>query len=267
MKLAFSTLGCPNWSFEQVLDQAQRMRFDAIEIRGIEGQMEASEIPWLMPGRQQTTRNMLRDCGLSICAFGSSISFHDLALADRMRESGRQTIDICANMDIPYMRVFGNNIPNGMSQEDAAARVADGINALCDYAQGTDVRILLEVHGDFNTVEIIGSVIEKMNHEKAGILWDIAHSDRVYKEDFLPFYETIKPYLYHVHIKDHKRLPDGRTALCHVGDGDIPIRQIRNVLLKDGYKGYFSLEWEKKWHPELAEPEQEFPTFRAFMEE
>jgi hypothetical protein len=28
-----------------------------------------------------------------------------------------------------------------------------------------------------------------------------------------------------------------------------------DILYNDGYKGYFSFEWEKLWHPEIAEPE------------
>jgi fatty-acyl-CoA synthase len=26
-----------------------------------------------------------------------------------------------------------------------------------------------------------------------------------------------------------------------------------------GYRGYVSVEWEKKWHPELADPEVALP--------
>jgi hypothetical protein len=26
-------------------------------------------------------------------------------------------------------------------------------------------------------------------------------------------------------------------------------------LVKTGYRGYFNFEWEKRWHPEIEEPE------------
>ena len=32
-------------------------------------------------------------------------------------------------------------------------------------------------------------------------------------------------------------------------------------LEKDGYDGYFSLEWEKKWHPELGDLENVLKDF------
>ena len=64
MKLSFTTLGCPEWSFEQILTEAQRMGFPAIEIRGIEGAMEADQIEYFKPGRQQETKRRLADHGL-----------------------------------------------------------------------------------------------------------------------------------------------------------------------------------------------------------
>jgi hypothetical protein len=32
-------------------------------------------------------------------------------------------------------------------------------------------------------------------------------------------------------------------------------------LVKMGYKGYYSFEWEKVWHPDIEEPEIAFPDF------
>jgi hypothetical protein len=43
------------------------------------------------------------------------------------------------------------------------------------------------------------------------------------------------------------------------------VAAIVRMLLDGGYTGFFSLEWEKRWHPELREPEEEFPAYAAFM--
>jgi len=40
-----------------------------------------------------------------------------------------------------------------------------------------------------------------------------------------------------------------------MGRGEVPIFDAIDALSKGGYKGYYSFEWEKLWHPELAEPE------------
>ena len=75
----------------------------------------------------------------------------------------------------------------------------------------------------------------------------------------------MRPLLRHVHIKDYHRGENGQFTLCPVGEGDIPLPEIVHTLLRDGYDGYFSLEWEKKWVPSLAEPEEVFPAFVRYM--
>jgi hypothetical protein len=51
MKLAFSTLECPDWSFQQILDNAQQMGFNGIEIRGSENEMDVAKIPYFQPSQ------------------------------------------------------------------------------------------------------------------------------------------------------------------------------------------------------------------------
>ena len=36
MKLSFTTLGCPDWSFAKILEEAQRIGYEGVEIRGID---------------------------------------------------------------------------------------------------------------------------------------------------------------------------------------------------------------------------------------
>ena len=36
-------------------------------------------------------------------------------------------------------------------------------------------------------------------------------------------------------------------------------------LQADGYTGFYSFEWEKRWHPELPEPERALPQYVDFM--
>jgi hypothetical protein len=43
------------------------------------------------------------------------------------------------------------------------------------------------------------------------------------------------------------------------------VREAVNVLVRNGYKGYYGFEWEKAWHPEIDEPEVAFPHFAETM--
>jgi sugar phosphate isomerase/epimerase len=64
----------------------------------------------------------------------------------------------------------------------------------------------------------------------------------------------LKKYIHHTHIKDAK-LIDGKLQYTFLGQGDVPIFDAIDALSKGGFKGYYSFEWEKLWHPEIPEPE------------
>jgi hypothetical protein len=57
-----------------------------------------------------------------------------------------------------------------------------------------------------------------------------------------------------VHVKDGL-VKDGKVEYRLLGEGEAPIKQSVQILQKGGYQGYYSFEWEKLWHPEIAEPE------------
>ena len=270
MKKAFTTLGNPNWDFDKTLREAAAMGFDAIDIRGVEGKMRADEIEIFRYGRLQETRRKVEAAGLKICCFGASASFHDESRWADVLDDARTAIDVCAAMGIPYVRVFGNDVPDNATPEEEArvlATIARGIQQACDYARGTGVKVLLETHGTVNTAERVQSVAMQVRGENFGILWDVAHSDKLYKDDFETFYRAIRPWVRHIHLKDHIRIDTKNTRLVPTGEGDIPLVPIVNMLLQDGYDGYFALEWEKKWHPELPEPEEEYPRFIRWAKE
>ena len=44
MKLAFSTLGCPDWSLRYAVEQAKALGFQAVEIRGIRDRLRSDTI-------------------------------------------------------------------------------------------------------------------------------------------------------------------------------------------------------------------------------
>ena len=83
------------------------------------------------------------------------------------------------------------------------------------------------------------------------------------RRELIEFYRFVRPYLKHVHIKDRT----AENQLVLIGDGIVPIVPIAKQLLSDGYDGYFSLEWEKKWHPELPNIRTALDSFVKVMNE
>lgn len=257
MKLAFSTLGCPEWSLEYAIGFAAENGFDAIEIRGIKDKLRADTIDELLPENRDKTMTLAKKASISFCCLDASASFHEKEKRSENMAEAVDTVKIAAECGIGYVRIFGNHFVTD-DEETEIADIAEQIRILCVKALDCGVHILLEVHGDFNTSERILKTAEKVNCDNFGIIWDIAHS----REEPELFWSRTKHLIRHTHIKDSIQ-----TELCNTGEGTLPVAAIIRMLVNDGYDGYFSLEWEKRWHPELRDAEDEFPSYVRFMKE
>ena len=59
----------------------------------------------------------------------------------------------------------------------------------------------------------------------------------------------------------------GHKAADYVlfGTGEFPAAECLQLLKMAGYGGWFSLEWEKAWHPDIEDPEIAFPEYADVM--
>lgn len=255
MKLAFSTLGSPRWSLKHAVEQAKNMGYGAVEIRGIKDRLRSDTIEELLPENRPGILEYARDNGIGFCCLGASASFHEKEKREENTKEALAAIRLASACNIPYVRVFGNNLITD-NEDNEIADIARCISILCNEAEKLNVTVLLEVHGDFNTSERMLKTAQAVNHDSFGIIWDIQHS----REDHVRFWERTKHLVRHVHIKDSRN-----GVLCNTGEGELPVAKIVRMLEKDGFDGYLSLEWEKRWHPELRDAEDEFPHYVSFM--
>ena len=66
MKLAFSTIGCPNWSYDEVVSTASDLGYDGFEVRGIGGEIYAPDVKQFKPENIEKTKEKLKSLGLGI---------------------------------------------------------------------------------------------------------------------------------------------------------------------------------------------------------
>ncbi len=262
MKLCFSTLGCSDMSLEEILALCADYRISALEIRGIGGVLDNSKIQAFAKESIGVTSEAFRASGVAPKVLGTSCSFHNAERFDKSVGEGLAAIELAEKLGIPYIRVFGDKI---LSDDELGCteRVISGLKTLCAAAKNTSV--LLEIHGNFNTVTTLSPILNELHDTKNfGLIWDIEHTHGSYGENWLDFYEIVRPFVKHVHIKDRS---DAEDRLVLVGKGDIPIIPIVKRLLSDGYDGCLSLEWEKKWHPELPDIRTALDSFIKTMNE
>ncbi len=269
MNLCLNSLGCPDWDAERLLSTAGSLGIQALEIRGLNGKLAFSEIEEFSENGSIRFREELKKRGICLAGLGSSAAFHSEAILAASLNEAKETVLCAIRTGANFVRVFGNDIPKDENETVVLDRVSNALRELCEFSRSKSenerpIDILLEAHGDFNTAKRLGYVCENVGCDNFGIIWDVAHVDRAIGDDIEPFYFELKPYIRHFHIKDHKRTKNG-YVLCPIGSGDIPISRIAELALTNGFNGYFSLESEKKWHPELPEPDEEFPRFAEYM--
>jgi len=259
MKISFSTLGCPDWSFEKILNEAERMGYDGIEIRGVENEMDLAKIPYLNGAGWVKTAAELKKRGLVISNLGTSANFHSKDTWEQSVAEAKAAVDVAEAAGIPYIRIFGDSVDKS-KYDETLKLIASGWTEVYKYSENTSVTPLVEVHGSFNTIEIFKDVLKYMTHPDFAVLWDIEHSYKTYESNFLEFFGFIRKYTKHIHVKDTKKV-NGEWKLTNPGHGDVPIGLHLALLSATNYNGFISFEWEKKWHPELDGAEVAFPQY------
>lgn len=262
MKIAFSTLGCPDWSFSEILSTAKDMGYDGIEIRGLKNEIYAPTIREFKDERIESTKKALDNLNLELTCFSSaSYLFDKVNTEDAIRE-GCSYIDLANKMGVKYVRVLGDKDPHPSKDIDDDF-VKENLQYLVDYSKDKGVTPLIETNGVFADTKRLLKLVESIDGN-VGILWDIHHPCRFFRENPVDTYGRIKPYVKYVHFKDSV-FESGQVRYKMPGYGDLPVRQAINLLLEDNYDGYVCLEWVKRWYYDLEDPGVVFMHFAHYI--
>ncbi len=257
MKLAFSTLGCPHWEIDQIVDAARANGYDGVELRHYKGSLDLPKVLGGFPGGVQEFGRRFARAGIRICCLDSSIRLAD---RDPSISEGERMIELAMGLGAPYVRVFGGEVPPGESREQCLKRAAEKLSRLGKRAAQRGKRMLLETHDAFSLGSEVAELLDAAGEEGTGVLWDLHHPFRQ-GESLKETTRLLASRTYHAHVKDSG--DDG--SYTFLGEGSVPLEELVAELHAAGYRGYLCLEWEKAWHPELAEPEVAFPQGATYM--
>ena len=271
MKISFSTLACPSWSIQTVIEQAHALGYDGIELRFIENSDRLWELPALQGDGLKETRNRLASAGLIIPCVDTSCFFHYTEGSQRRQslEMGERMVELAAALNVPGIRIFGDRVQPGADLASTAAWVADGLNQLAEFARGAGVEVWLESHGNFAQAAAIMSVLRAANCTNSGVIWDPLNAYSEFAEELDEGWRLLAGVVRHIHIKDARRIegakPDQPWEPALLGEGDFPARELVTLLRENDYQRFVSFEWEKRWHPQIPDPEIALPHFIRWM--
>jgi fatty-acyl-CoA synthase len=260
-RLAFSTLACPGWSLERVVEAAGQYGYQGVELRLIGADTIAPDIGAV---ERRWVRSLLHGAGLPIVAVDTSIRLAG-ADPDRAAAELRAFLELAAEWESPLVRVFGGELPAGQPPEAALDAMARPLAAAGPDAERLGVGIGIETHDAFSSARAVAALLSRVDSPAVGALWDVLHTCRM-GETPDEVTGLLGERLLHVHVKDG-RGETGAPAweLVLLGEGDVPMAGVLRALRALGYQGWLTVEWEKKWHPEIAEPEVALPQHAGAM--
>ena len=265
LPIAFSTLGCPAWDLQKILSFADQHGFAAIELRGLQGNLDLPSHPAFAAESIAQTKREILSHDLRVACVSSSASLQESDPEKRAKTlaDARRFIDLAALLGAPYMRVFGSSSDAGypaVPADDLKARVAAGLHELGEYAGPHNVTVIIESHDAFTSSASLADVLHAADSKSVGLLWDAHHTFAASNEAPKFTVEKLGPWIRHTHLKDSVGKGEDRKYVL-TGRGDVPIKEQIAALRAIGYKGFFCFEWEKVWHPELEDPEIAFADY------
>jgi sugar phosphate isomerase/epimerase len=265
MKLAFSTLGCPDWTLKEIVESAASLGYDGVDFRGLLDEIDISKRTEFTTGLAGT-RRLFADHGVAVSGVLISARYAVVDPAERQRQfdETRRNLALAAALDAPVLRVYGGAVPEGYTVDTILPTLVDNLQQMGDEADGYGVTLALETHDAWTDSAVFARLMRAVDHPRVRVLWDLHHPFRQNGETPDVTYANIGAYVANIHVKDSVPADDGHTLVL-VGEGDVPLQRMLTLLEQGGYDGYASLESEKRWHPELAEPGVAFPQYVAKM--
>lgn len=243
-----STLGCPEYSLEQVLELARGHHLDAVEIRALSNTLDVPAVLAAAYGTPAKLAERMRSAPAPIVSLDTSLKLADNKPEDRA--AFLQFVPWAEACGAPWLRAF-----DGGKNADAATHRAMADTVAWWRAEkqkhGWKTDLMIETHDALFTAASIKQFLALA--PGTAILWDSQHTWRNGGETPLDTWRAIKADVVHIHVKDSISKPSAKHPFSYVlpGEGEFAMAPLRAVLASE-FKGCVSLEWERLWHPYLA---------------
>ena len=251
-RFAASTLGMPDAGLDEVVAVLTAGGCTGVELRAGEKQVVHTD---LTRTERTGVRRTLAEAGLRPLAVSSYVKIcapgDDQAIVDELVAH----VDLAADLGAGGVRIFPGGAGEGADDERGARRLADAAGP----AERRGVALFVETHDSHPRGADIARLLDLTGREDIGVIWDFVHPWRA-GESPADTYAAIEARLAYVQLKD--AVPPTPALIGH---GKVPLDDIRAVLNKNGYEGWWSLEWEKAWFPEIPALSEALASARSWL--
>ncbi|HEV7663083.1 MAG TPA: sugar phosphate isomerase/epimerase family protein [Chloroflexota bacterium] len=264
MKFTLNTLGAPDWDLEQTAKNARAYGYAGVDLRLLDSEVISLASVRANLGR---LRSLFPRDELPIAVLATSVRLatNDPAVRQTTLDETYAWIDLAAELNVPVIRVFGARNPPELDLERSIQAVGEMLAQLSSRAEQAGVKVGVETHDEFANADSVARALQLAPSTAVGAIWDMWHTLRAGNSPAQAL-DVLGSRVLNVHLKDARRSADGWQLLL-LGEGDIPVKEGLRLLKQRGYDDFISVEWEKKWHPEIPGPEVAFPQHMAVLRE
>ena len=259
MKLSFSTNGWNGFTWEDFYTMAKDLGFSGIEIHDIgEQAFQGVNGPLRKENVSKTARKMA-NLGLSIPCVNVLC---DISCKDKYDDNVTEIIEhisLAKKLGSPYVRLRAGETSNDETDDICA----DVLAAVKDFAEETEVTILVETVGVYADTKRLADLLNRFACDNISALWDFNHPYRAGESPETTI-TNLGAYVKHVHIKDSASV-DGGFEYRLMGEGDMPIDRMMLALRSINYEEFISFEWRSEWIEEIGDAGIVFPHFINYM--
>ena len=264
MKISFSTLACPNWSWQDIYGAAKDLGFNGIEIRGLGNEIFSVKAKPFTDEQLPRTKEKLDSLGLEISCLASGACLKNKEqFADALAEITAYA-QLASKLDTSYIRILAdlNPAPEGDVDDEY---IVECLKKLVPVAEEYNVTLLVETNGVYCDTARLAAVLDKVGSRKVAALWDMHHPYRYNNESPETTVSNLGQYIKYIQVKDSVMRADGTVEYRLMGTGDIPVKAMIEALDTINYDGYISLEWVKRWASDLSDGGIVIPQFAQYM--
>ncbi|MDE6665405.1 MAG: AMP-binding protein [Ruminococcus sp.] len=264
MKISFSTLACPDWSWSDIYSIAKDFQFNGIEIRGLGDEIFSVKAKPFTDSHLPKTIDKLSSLGLEISCLSSGACLKN---KDKFAEAEYEITayaKLAQKLNTPYIRVLADEKCNPSGDVDDEW-IAEALTNLIPVAEEYNVTLLVETNGVYSDTARLAMVLDKVKSRKIAALWDMHHPYRFAGESPETTVSNLGEYIKYVQVKDSVINSDGKVEYRIIGNGDIPVKKMIELLQSVNYTGYVSLEWIKRWTDKLLDAGIVIPQFAEYM--
>ena len=270
-KISFMTLGCPQWDIDRICTRGREYGFDGVDFRGYQGEIDITVLPEFTT-RAGETKQKLHDAGLLISGLSTNIRVCVKDDLEKNLEEAQRYIQMAKAFDTVNLRLFGGGDLEKYTQEELAKHGCECVTQILELDGARSLKWLFETHDNWVQAEHARLLLDSIPDPAFGALWDMGHSWRVGREKPADTWTAIGNRVEYTHVKDAIYDPDSPLAMrdgwhyVAPGTGELPLAESLGLLIKSGYDGWYTLEHEKHWHPNVPEPEEVFPQFISWIQ-